>query len=144
MQLSVMVPPSYYFKFLLEIGAAVQSDETTCTSSGTAGGGGTPPTTQVNVGASRALDGTVYQNIGSTPMWVSVSGRCATGGNGDFYAMTNSTNSLVNPTNITAIQADIGLGNWGSLTFVVLPSWYYSVTQEACTPDATRFWTEWQ
>jgi hypothetical protein len=106
----------------------------------TTGGGGGGPTTQT--ATSNIPDGTVYRNTGTTPRYVNFSWRCQTG-TGDAYGMTNSTNSLVNPTNIVSLAQSAALLSWAQNSFIVLPGWYYSVTVEACTANATQFWIEW-
>jgi hypothetical protein len=137
--IDIMVPPSYYFEFHLDTGTALISDKVSCTSSGIAGGGG-GPTTQT--ATSNTPDGTVYQNTGTTPRYVNFSWRCQTGA-GDAYAMTNRTNSLINPANIVSLQNATGPFLWSLSSFIVLPGWYYSITTETCTPNALQFWIEW-
>jgi hypothetical protein len=108
-----------------------------CTGGGSGGGG---PTTQT--ATANTPDGTVYQNTGTTPRYVNFSWRCQAG-TGDSYGMTNSTNSLVNPTNIVSLAQSASILFWAQNSFIVLPGWYYSITTENCTPNVTQFWIEW-
>jgi hypothetical protein len=106
------------------------------------GGGYSGPTTMNKVAGSRAVDGTVYQNTGTTSKWITVSYRCASG-SGDAYSMVSSASPSY-PTDIVGIQGNSAGNGWGSITFAVPISWYYSVTGEGCTFDTQKFWTEWQ
>ena len=136
---SFIVPTSWYYT--IYSGGTWTADYIIQWSGAGSGGGGGGPTTQT--ATSNIPDGTVYQNTGTTARYVNFSWRCQTG-TGDAYGMTNSTNSLTNPTNIVSIQEATGTLLWSQTSFIVLPGWYYSITTESCTPNATQFWLEWQ
>jgi hypothetical protein len=137
---SFIVPTSWYYT--IYSGGTWIADYIIQWSGAGSGGGGGGPTTQTVT--SNIPDGTVYQNTGTTPRYVSFSWTCLSG-TGDAYSMTSSVSVLVNPTNVVNV---VGAGNstgWKQNTFIVLPGWYYSITQENCTLYALQHpWVEWQ
>lgn len=101
------------------------------------GGGGGGPTTQNVVTGSRAV-GTVYQNTGSTSMYVSVA----------YYSNSVSqfealTDSLSTPTTGVGFANPNTTNTYVTFFFVVLPGNYYEVTASAGTPTVQQ-WVEWQ
>jgi hypothetical protein len=137
---SFVVPASWWYK-INAIGGWSAAIIIEWSGSGS-GGGYSGPTAQSRFvdGSGRAIDGTIYHNTGTTPIWVTASGQCSLG-SGDMYAMAASTTPPSSSTDIVGISSTFT--SWGSVTFSVLPSWYYSVTPETCSLSHT-FWTEWK
>jgi hypothetical protein len=76
---------------------------------------------QTDVTASRAIDGTVYQNTGSTPIFCLVTIAMPTNGTCTFRSDANSTPALA----IAAVD-NLNLASIGGATgFWVLPGNYY-------------------
>lgn len=94
-----------------------------------------PPTTQSDVTASRAL-GTVYQNTGTSPLFVSVSVTEATGRR--MEAECDGSNP---PTTLVAVHG-FSANSQANLLFIVIPGNYYRVSATAGTPTIIS-WIEW-
>ncbi|MBI2869387.1 MAG: hypothetical protein HYX96_06145 [Chloroflexi bacterium] len=97
---------------------------------------------QANVTASRAIDGTVYQNTSGKIIMVAVSmylnGGDGAGGGSAYVGAANP------PTSIVAgwlDYASASFGVKGTLTFIVPPSYYYKIGTVGSPTLGT--WTEW-
>lgn len=95
-----------------------------------------PPSTQVL--PARAL-GTVYQNTGTNPRYVSINWNSGVAPSRiDAYCDTNPAPGT------TIVDIFIPTSNLnGAFIFIVLPNYYYKVTQSSGTIGIT-VWTEWQ
>jgi hypothetical protein len=94
--------------------------------------------TQTDVTASRALDGTVYQNTSTKPMFVHAS--VAVNGNGGNVTVKSDANSTPVQTVGFVFQQTL-LPVTLILTFIVLPGNYYSATQvQGCS---IQYWIEY-
>lgn len=80
-------------------------------------------TSQTDVTASRALDGTIYQNTSVKPMTCLVTVALAAAG-----GISVVSDSQVNPTTVISASSNGGLVSipW-VITFVVLPGNYYGI-----------------
>jgi hypothetical protein len=95
-------------------------------------------TTQTDVTASRAIDGTVYHNIGSKPIFVNITIQHAANG-GDVIAKSDANvvpNLIVAETYDGAISVIVTM-----LTFIVLPGNYYEAT--ATGGSSMKTWIEY-
>ena len=79
--------------------------------------------TQTDVTASRVTDGTVYQNTSTKPIFCVVTCELAISG----VATAKCDASVTPTTTVSRITSTVVID--GSLTFWVLPGYYYSVNQ---------------
>ena len=100
------------------------------------------PTVQTNYSTSGRVLGTIYQNTGTTPRYISVSLSMAVGQS----SVAATTDSSSTPTTVCA-QATVptsGLAGYVlSMFFIVLPGNYYKVSNVLGT-NVIQEWFEWQ
>lgn len=101
------------------------------------------PTTQRDVTASRAVDGTVYQNTRAVPIYVLVVASVATPSSGHdlnlFISSQNPPNATLVDSSSGGISAIRTIGQ--SVSSWVLPGYYYCVIATAGLGLA--IWTEY-
>ena len=91
--------------------------------------------TQTDATASRAIDGTIYHNTGSTPMMVTVTLAGGPSADARFFCDSGSS-----PT--TKVAEFVNAAGYSATTFMVLPGYYYKVTIVGGSPSLLT-WIEW-
>ena len=118
---------------------------------------------QSNVTASRAIDGTAYQNTSGRPLFVTVTTRCEVNGSTaqvtgysfiSAFTDTNATpTTVVGRGGINLIDLNTSgaqtkrIKQYGTVSFVVLPSSYYKVSTTIAVDGVTPvldYWFEWE
>jgi hypothetical protein len=92
---------------------------------------------QTDVTASRAIDGTVYQNTGTVDMLVGVTAYSTTSGGGiTAYSENDATPAVA----VGAWYTAYASLSYGQVFFKVPSGWYYKVSNNSATKYA---WIEW-
>jgi hypothetical protein len=104
---------------------------------GTTGGASGAITTQTDVTGSRAMDGTVYHNATSKPIFCVVTGSMGIGAS--YYVCSDSQ---VTPTLLIAKVGLITTSTYGVVSFWVLPGNYYQIGALAGSVG-TNAWIEY-
>ena len=99
-------------------------------------------TVQSDVTASRAIDGTAYQNTSGRPLFVAITLQ-GTGTGEEGYAIAYTDSNATPTTEVGRCSASFDASvQYGQVSFVVLPSNYYKVTHSGT--GTLRKWFEWE
>jgi hypothetical protein len=120
-------------------GPSGPSGPTGATGATGSGGGGGPTTLSANLAVTSRVIGNVYQNTGTTPMYVTVESSTGSG-QISIGANVGSTNPPLTGLNFSSLPT----GNNATIFFIVLPNQFYQVVTFTGTTMAGGEWYEWQ
>jgi len=88
--------------------------------------------TETDVTASRAVDGTVYQNTSGKLMFATITIQCGVTGAANIYCSANASPAQI---------AQVGIAP-NAVSFFIPPNYYYKVSQAVAT-ISLLYWIEW-